>query len=600
MIAQDKNKNIFIYCLLLITLILVSFNLKAEFRHAGLPVINKILHPEYYNHEFFHLDLKNYNPYFNHHYIAAYTAKLFNMEENLYFLGKIFWIVEHGIFIFLLLHLSKFLFKEQKLIYALIILIYLFYAPSGWAEPKFVAIPLMLISLLFFLKNRWILSAFFSAGMFYFHIGYAVWWYLASIFAIFWILIFQRNIFIKDVVKYIFFSILFALPMMYIYWGRMTDGNMDDFTVRYSFDALGGQASPVEFITRRTVDFINLSLQIILVFMGIRKAQKSQDYTKKNLIPIVFGFLALFVLQIISMDILKNPSFAKIQLMRAIFFLEEIFWVIFVSYILAKQVKDGRPLFSVIFVAILLGYKFKSLILGLDMYQALMIFNVGIIIYELFNRKVHNLLDMAKKKNKGVDNLIEILSFKKIIGRQQGIFQIHYLILLLALMTAILKLPEIKTGIKKFLGKVVIMKKGSYVNADEAYMATFNYLNKNVKDESTLMLFPYKRTYPFDYTHHDVFNISRETPIHNLFYNNEPSPQFKYIMENDLKCSIEQIFVTKEDRCQWDQLWKDLDEELVMYWHRKYQLTHVIRENEYPLNFTQVYQNNFFTVYKLN
>ena len=46
-------------------------------------------------------------------------------------------------------------------------------------------------------------------------------------------------------------------------------------------------------------------------------------------------------------------------------------------------------------------------------------------------------------------------------------------------------------------------------------------------------------------------------------------------------------------------MWKGVDEDLILKWRREYDITHVIRENELPLDFSAVYENEHYTVYDL-
>ena len=57
-----------LYSCFFIMFVAVFYTVNPTFRDVEIPVIQKILHPEYYNGEFFSIDLGKYNPYFNYDY----------------------------------------------------------------------------------------------------------------------------------------------------------------------------------------------------------------------------------------------------------------------------------------------------------------------------------------------------------------------------------------------------------------------------------------------------------------------------------------------------------------------------------------------------
>ena len=59
--------------------------------------------------------------------------------------------------------------------------------------------------------------------------------------------------------------------------------------------------------------------------------------------------------------------------------------------------------------------------------------------------------------------------------------------------------------------------------------------------------------------------------------------------------SIEKL----RDGGSWDEIWRSVDEKLILKWRREYDITHVIRENELPLDFPVAYENEHYTIYDL-
>ena len=131
-------------------------------------------------------------------------------------------------------------------------------------------------------------------------------------------------------------------------------------------------------------------------------------------------------------------------------------------------------------------------------------------------------------------------------------------------------------------------------------MIKCKYINKNITGKP-VFLYPFN-TWGFPiYTHHGGF-ISSYTPTYNLFYNNQSSPKFKYVLQNDLNYSIDKLFENRDGKNfddRWDEMWKNLNEGIIKRWKERYMLTHVIRENSFPLKFPIIYQNSYYTVYEI-
>jgi hypothetical protein len=86
------------------------------------------------------------------------------------------------------------------------------------------------------------------------------------------------------------------------------------------------------------------------------------------------------------------------------------------------------------------------------------------------------------------------------------------------------------------------------------------------------------------------------TPIYAV-QNQNPffAQQFQFFFENDLNYSIEKL----RSGGSWGEIWRSVNEKLIRKWRKEYSITHVIRENELPLNFTVVYENEYYTIYDL-
>jgi hypothetical protein len=136
------------------------------------------------------------------------------------------------------------------------------------------------------------------------------------------------------------------------------------------------------------------------------------------------------------------------------------------------------------------------------------------------------------------------------------------------------------------------------------YEDVSSFFNEDVADRKALILYPFLEfDFPIFVPRHDSF-ISYMTPAYSLFYNLQGSGEFKYILENDLNYSLDRLFRGRINNAKifydrWDEMWKNLDEGIINRWNEKYNLTHVIREKDLPLNFPVVYQNSFYVVYEI-
>ena len=136
------------------------------------------------------------------------------------------------------------------------------------------------------------------------------------------------------------------------------------------------------------------------------------------------------------------------------------------------------------------------------------------------------------------------------------------------------------------------------------YEDVSSFFNEDVADRKALILYPFLEFhFPVFVPRHDSF-ISYMTPVYSLFYNLQGSGEFKYILGNDLNYSLDRLFEGRTNNAKvfydrWDEMWKNLDEGIINRWKERYNLTHVIREKDLPLNFPIVYQNQFYIVYEI-
>ena len=71
---------------------------------------------------------------------------------------------------------------------------------------------------------------------------------------------------------------------------------------------------------------------------------------------------------------------------------------------------------------------------------------------------------------------------------------------------------------------------------------------------------------------------------------------FKNIVINDFELTAYDIKNTET----WVDIWFNLDEKMIIFWKKKYQVTHLIREKSLSkLNFKIIYENQKYYIYEL-
>ena len=184
---QFQEKQI-IYFLLYIIFVFVFIGKYGSISVESLDVgyIKRILHPEYPQG-----GISN-DPQFHYNYIVAFVARFLGYEANSADLAKIFWFFEQALTLVVLIKLCGYLFKGDKLTLVLVIFMYLM-LKSGETDQKTMLRPLHFLAIYYFLKEKWILAAIFSASIFYLHIGVAIWWFVPSCFALCLVYLFKNK-----------------------------------------------------------------------------------------------------------------------------------------------------------------------------------------------------------------------------------------------------------------------------------------------------------------------------------------------------------------------------------------------------------------------
>lgn len=588
-IKKYLNATTMLYICFFIMFVAVFYAVNPTFRDVEIPVIQKILHTEYYNGEFFKIKLEPYNPYFNYDYIAAFTAKKFGYTENLWELGKIFWFFEKGFTIVTLIMMCNYIFNKDKTVLAVAIPLFISFIDNE-ATQKSMAMPLYILAIYYFLRERWHVSAIFGASLFYLHIGRATWW-LLTVFAAFSLMYFvQKKITLKQAFNYLALVIFLAAPIIFVYIGRAAHSNVDDFTIKYFYYTGLNATSPFLTLTVTPVYFVVQWSLLAFCLIGYYKAS-NEGFKTANIMPVVLGAVFFYPVQFVLADIMGNKTAITMQLTRTLMAMN-IFGILFSGFLLARQVKKGNHVFLMLSALILFFYKTGITVIALG---------TALIAYELFEKPIRDAAHVAYSRLK------RLISIEVSEEKTRHILRYPVVIALCLLFLFIFPKLQIVKPLKSYVKSLLNHSYGkaetgqsTIMDISKAYDDVLRYINTHISG-NTLFLYPFlKWEFPV-YTHHNGF-INSFTPTYNLFYNNEPSYKFQEILTGDLGYSIEKLFENWDGKNlyeRWDSMWKNLNEDIIMRWKEKYKMTHVIRENELPLNFTVIYKNSHYTVYDI-
>src|SRR3989337_834301 len=352
-IKEYLNSTYALYACFLAMYIAVFYTVNPTFRDVEIPVIMKILHPEYYNGEFFNIDINNYNPYFNYNYIVAFIAKSFGYTNNLWELGKIFWIFEKGFAIVTLIMMCN-----------------------------------------YFLKEKWHISAIFAASIFYLHIGRATWWLLTASAAFSLMYFVQKRITLKQSFNYLTLVIFLAAPIVFVYIGRAAHSNVEDFTIRYFYYTGLNATSPLLTLTVTPVYFVVQWSLLAFCLIGYYKASKEWCKTD-NIMPVVLGAIFFYPVQFVLADIMGNKTAITMQLTRTLMAMN-IFGILFLGFLLARQVKKGNYVFLLLSALILFFYKTGITVIALG---------TALVVYELFENPINDAANVAYSRLKRLINI---------------------------------------------------------------------------------------------------------------------------------------------------------------------------------------------------
>ena len=189
-------------------LVLAAFIKPVHFEPIEFGPIVQILHPEYPKGEL------TYSPNYNYNFIVAMLIRFFGLGDDWGNFARWFWLAEMAVTISMLLRISGFVFRQDRLVSVIFVMSYIFYR-SGELDPKTLALPFYFGALYCIVRGRWVWAGVCAGLIFYLHIGMAVWLLIPSLIGL---AIFGKEVNgvpFKSVAVYALSAGLVALPVIY-------------------------------------------------------------------------------------------------------------------------------------------------------------------------------------------------------------------------------------------------------------------------------------------------------------------------------------------------------------------------------------------------
>jgi len=559
-----------------------------QIEYIDMYFVRGILHPEY------PLGEVAYNPHLHYNYIVAFVARIIGCEAESPGLARIFWFFEQALTLIVLVKISKFLFKGDGLTLLLVVFMYLM-LKSGETDQKTMLRPLHFLAIYYFLKERWLFSSIFASSIFYLHIGVAIWWFLPSCFML-GILYLQKRkqVGLKEIVFYSCTVVLLSSPILYFYIGEVAvqDSASSDFVTRYFY---GINNSVLLLFTSQYAGLIRNLITLAVFIVGYCRWKKSgcgNDY----IVPLVFGVLALYVLDFVMVDLMFNGTAIKLELLRS-FLNVRFFALLFLAFLIARQVRNGNYIFFILFMLLFMPNPFWLIYSFFDRYSVIYAFYAIVTVYVIFEQPIGNVIAKITAPfydDRGMSQLA------KYIGNFHCFFRrpvtlAGFIVILMAFQQIVALVP-LKSYAKSVFGVQQHVAHHRGMGKEESlYKDIAKFTNEKISGDDVILVSPFYEADFEYYTHQRVF-ITSSTPFPGGKYNqSEYRSNIQHIFENDLGYSIEKL----RGGGSWEDIWQSVDEELILKWKKDYGVTHVIREKEMPMNFPILYQNAFYIVYEI-
>ncbi len=571
------KQEVILWTSFLIILLIFPFVKRIHFEPIEVGAVTQILHPEYPKGGI------SYDPYYHYNYWVAYVAKALGIGDGFEKLAPWFWFFETALAVFALMKLCRYVFKNDSLVSVIFVMTYLL-GLSGQIDQKTLATPLYVLAIYFFLREKWIPCAVATGLIFYWHLGVAVWLFLPMCFGLGIKYFFYRDIRFRQLLSFPVWVTVTIIPLILFYLKREQTSILDEFTISYFYYSCWYCSSVWLTLTQEPGILISKLLAVFILLVGYFKA-KTEGYPVKNIMVFALGILTLYIFNFILADVLRSGTVVTLQLLRSFLFIH-LLSIFFLSFLLARQIRQGNFVFFIIFILLNFGYGFVKRFLG-ESNQGLCLigFYFLFLTYEIWERKLSGFFPIAV--------LLQPMRNLPLIknGSLLPVGIAFIFIVLFGIWTSFLK-SSLKSLLNIEQSKIPVP-----MTAHEALFEDIaKFVNEKISDPQAILLVPFDNL-DIDFSiHHKTF-INSNTPIDNIQFRNKTN-QFKEIFENDLKCSVEELAEEGFNK-KWRELWQGLNEDLIRAWGRKYQLTHVIRESHLPLNFPIFYQNQYYVVYRI-
>jgi len=575
---NSKHIQYFTFAIMLLLMFLVG---NVRFEPLEMGVINQILHPEYPKGEFF------YSPYWNTSYLVAFLAKIFHTGDHILIYAQVFWIVQTALTVFAFTKLSNYVFENDDLTLMIIIMFFLL-GQIDQVDQKTMAVPFHLMSICYFLRGKWLLSAIFTAMLFYIHVGMAIWWTLTSVIGVIYLFAFARKVSLRNLITYGATVFILALPVILFFLNKimMSDSGGDDFAVQYYYTTVWYATSVKLFFTKPSLILISSVLIFLIFLVGYKKAKNSN--CNVSFIPsIAIGVFGVHIIALVLCDFLKIGSAITLQLLRSFMHIE-IFFSMFLAFLMARQIRNKNYLFFVgyVFIAFLYGFVRKWLGDG-NYYHVLAFFYAALLVFEILENSLRK---------------FKLINFSSSVGQIiHRKISLSLAVAIFLILLTVARLPGLKNNIKILFGVPEYKNATTWTSDKYLYEDITDFVNQNLKDPNTLIVTPFLKPDFSFYTGHNTF-IKMDTPHYDLMYSDNKF-NFREIMEEDLGHRPEYLlenYTDKNFREKWQLLWERVDEEVLKKWKKKYHVTHIVRDKKLALNLPVIYDNPYYFVYKVD
>ena len=583
-----ESKYILYVCffLMLFTMLFVK-NVCVEPIERG--AIMQVLHPEHPKGPLV------YDPHHNYDYIFAFVAERLGYRDNFADLAGLFWFLEIGLAIIVLTKLCNYIFKGDRTVLVIAVMLFILLR-SGQTDQKTMLQPLYLLAVYYFLKEKWFVSALFTAAIFYLHVAVAIWWFLPSCFAMWIMWLLQKRVSPKQIMIYALTTLAVASPVVFFYTARAGALPMDSFSIQYYFYECWQTTSVLLMVHWPPTMLIGIAAMTGILLVGYKKAIQP-GYAHKNIMPVAAGVLLVYVVNLIFSDILRDGTAITLQLLRSFMYVQWFAFLYF-AFLLAQQIKRGNYFFFIIIVLLSSSYSYlKRFLGGANYYNSLYVFYAFFLLYEInegfFIRFAEKIRARVTWKPIPIAARNAAYSCWRFM-RKPAVIAVFFVFI------TVFRTGILKSYIKSALG---MAKEQSATAEDYLHGDIAHFTNEKLTDKDTLLVTPFLEIDFMYYTKHKTF-INCFTPIQEHTYEGIPSKTFEYILGHDLNSSLEQIFVPEKFRGKnfytaWNKMWHELDEEIIRSWKQRYGVTHVIREKDLPLDFPVIYENEEYRVYEI-